>query len=57
MLVSDPSEDNRHVRLMPNHLNDANDLSDKLIIRVLLHLIVAAMSCPTLMLKISCILH
>ena len=40
-----------------NHLNNTNELSDKLITRVLSHSIVVAMSFPTVMLKISCILH
>ena len=57
MQVSDQLEYHMHVRLMPNHWNGADDLSDKLITRVLFHSIVAAMSCPTLILKISCILH
>lgn len=56
MKVSDPLEDCMHLILMPNHWNDTNDMSDKLITRVLLHSTVAAISLPTLILKISCIL-
>jgi hypothetical protein len=55
--VSDPLEDYRHVRLMFNHWNDANELSDKLITRVLLHSIVVSMSLSTSLLKISFILN
>ena len=54
--MSDPLEDHMPVRLMPNHWNDANETSDELVTRVLLHSTVAAMWLPTLMLKMSCIL-
>ena len=57
MQVSDPSEDRRYATLIPNHSNDANELSDKLITRVLSHSTLASMSCPTFMLKMSCVLN
>ena len=57
MKVSNPLEDYRDVRLMPNHLHDANEISCKLITRVLLHSIVVSISFPTLILKVSCIFH